>query len=149
MKIGVEWAVSLIFIMICTITDIRKREIPLTMIILFSCLSLVIAKIRGEEGGWFSFLYSMAPGVFFLLLSFCTRQSIGYGDGLFIRWLQEVHNDCCNRVSSFFGICVSVIGLPKGKRKEQDSFCSLSCHWMGGGLCCAKRNVNGQKGILP
>lgn len=50
MKIGAEWAVSLIFIMICTITDIRKREIPLTMIILFSCLSLVIAKIRGEEG---------------------------------------------------------------------------------------------------
>ena len=84
MKIGAEWAVSLIFIMICTITDIRKREIPLTMIILFSCLSLVIAKIRGEEGGWFSFLYSMAPGVFFLLLSFCTRQSIGYGDVLVI-----------------------------------------------------------------
>ena len=56
MKIEWEWTICLIFMTICVITDIRKKEIPVIVVAL--------------SGGCL------------LFLGLCTKESIGYGDGL-------------------------------------------------------------------
>ena len=81
METETKWVISFIFIIICTITDIRKKEIPISVIVLFGGISLFYIGIQGRRG-WYDLIYSLIPGIFFLLLGYCTRQSVGYGDGL-------------------------------------------------------------------
>ncbi len=76
-----EWGISLIFIIICTIFDIRKKEIPVFLIGLFGCISILTIGIIGEKT-WADIACSLVPGSILLLLSLCTRESIGYGDGM-------------------------------------------------------------------
>lgn len=75
------WIISFTFIAICTAADIRRREIPMIIIVLFGVISLFYIGIWGERE-WLDIAYSLIPGAFLLLLSLCTRESIGYGDGL-------------------------------------------------------------------
>lgn len=81
MKIEMEWITCLAFMAICAATDIRKKEIPIIIITLFGSFAFLYAVIWGGKG-WGEILCSLAPGLFLLLLAFCTKESIGYGDGL-------------------------------------------------------------------
>lgn len=81
MKIEIEWIICLIFIVICAVIDIRKKEIPVIVLALFGGCALFYTMIWGERT-WVEILYSLMPGFFLLLLGLCTRESIGYGDGL-------------------------------------------------------------------
>lgn len=78
-----EWMIIGIFMAICTVTDIRKKEIPVTVIIL-SGLALLCYMIFAGRKEWTDILYSLIPGMFLLMLSYCTRECIGYGDGLVV-----------------------------------------------------------------
>lgn len=78
-----EWLIISIFMVICTIMDIRKKEIPAVAIVLSGLLALCYM-IFGSEKQWMDILYSLIPGMFLLMLSYCTRESIGYGDGLVV-----------------------------------------------------------------
>ena len=78
-----KWIIISVFMAVCTITDIRKKEIPVAVVAL-SGLALLFYVIFGEKKQWMDILYSLMPGMLLLMLSYCTSESIGYGDGLVV-----------------------------------------------------------------
>lgn len=71
---------------ICSVFDIRKKEIPLIILIagILTGVGIELWQMyRGmtdiAEAGM-----SLLPGAFFILLSFCTGEKVGYGDGLLL-----------------------------------------------------------------
>ncbi len=82
-EMEMKWIIISVFMAVCTITDIRKKEIPVAVVAL-SGLALLFYVIFGEKKQWMDILYSLMPGMLLLMLSYCTRESIGYGDGLVV-----------------------------------------------------------------
>lgn len=76
-----EWIISFIFMIICAVKDIKSKTIPVWMIVLFGIIAILYSGFWGNRG-LLPTLYSLIPGAFLLTLSLCTRESIGYGDGL-------------------------------------------------------------------
>ena len=76
MKIEWEWTICLIFMTICVITDIRKKEIPVIVVALSGGCALLYTIILGEKE-WSEILYSLLPGACLLFLGLCTKESIG------------------------------------------------------------------------
>jgi len=62
--------------------DIRTKEIPLWISLGFGSCSFLYSICCQRE--WSSFLFACLPGVVCLFLGFCTRQAIGYGDGILL-----------------------------------------------------------------
>lgn len=79
----------LLVLCICSAIDIKKKEVPLIILLIgFSAaLGINIWQICKGELFILEMAVSVMPGVFFLLLSFCTGEKIGYGDGLLIVFL--------------------------------------------------------------
>lgn len=77
------WVIAIVFMVICAVTDIRKKEIPIVLVILFGVLAAVYIGLFDKQE-ISSILYSFIPGAFLLALSLCTKESIGYGDGLVV-----------------------------------------------------------------
>lgn len=77
----IEWMICLAFMAICAGIDIRKKEIPVVVLALFGGGAFLYTMIWDGKA-WNEIFYSLVPGLCLLLLSFCTRESIGYGDGL-------------------------------------------------------------------
>lgn len=73
--------VAVIFIVFCTISDVRTGKIPVLVILVFGLASVWLL-ITGNTGSWREILYALVPGMALLALSLCTGESIGYGDGL-------------------------------------------------------------------
>ena len=75
----------LILLGICSYTDIRKREVSLSFILLFSALALIF---RGAKGiwwsGWFELMLCFLPGLLLLGIRLIKRQWVGTGDGLMV-----------------------------------------------------------------
>ena len=65
-----------------SVWDIRTKEIPLWISLGFGCCSFLYSICY--ERGWSSFVFAILPGVLCLFLGFCTRQAIGYGDGILL-----------------------------------------------------------------
>lgn len=96
----------LIFLSICTIFDIRKKEIPLIPAGagMTAAVGLTIWRIGNGSIFAVQILLSLLPGLFFLLVSWCTKEKVGYGDGilLLIIGLTVGFNQC------FTGLCISL-----------------------------------------
>ncbi len=78
--------IALIFIGICAVCDIRRKEIPLPLILagMTAAFGAGVWQMKAEgltaaEAGM-----SLLPGMFFLLTGFCTGEKVGYGDGLIL-----------------------------------------------------------------
>lgn len=73
----------LIFLTICALIDIRKRQIPVWLLILASvCLSIFrILHWRESTVVW---LGGIAVGIVFLIVSKLTDEALGYGDSWMI-----------------------------------------------------------------
>ena len=65
-----------------SVWDIRTKEIPLWISLGFGCCSFLYSICC--ERGWSSFAFAILPGILCLFLGFCTRQAIGYGDGILL-----------------------------------------------------------------
>lgn len=68
---------------ICAVCDVTKKEIPLAIIWL-GMVAAVLLRMQGiTEGwaGWLPMVFSLLPGIVFWILSFITREKVGYGDG--------------------------------------------------------------------
>lgn len=63
--------------------DIRKREIPIALVIVFVIASLPLNK-WSEQFSWFEVSLGAFVGVVLLFISKFTAESIGYGDGLVV-----------------------------------------------------------------
>lgn len=75
-----------VLLCICSVFDIRKKEIPLIILSagFFAALGIDIWHIWKESASVAEMAASVLPGVFFLLIGFCTGEKIGYGDGLLL-----------------------------------------------------------------
>ncbi len=78
------WVELLLFLFlgVCALFDGLYRQIPLAVVWL-GMLTAVYLHIFGAMGetGLFAAALSLIPGMGFFLLSFCSREKVGYGDG--------------------------------------------------------------------
>lgn len=70
------------FLVICALWDGYKKEIPLAMVWagMLTAVILRAAGVMGEEN-WTALGAAFLPGVIFWMISFITREKVGYGDG--------------------------------------------------------------------
>lgn len=75
-----------ILLCICSGFDIRKKEIPLVILIagILTGLGIELFQICKGLTSIAGAGTSLLPGAFFILLSFCTGEKVGYGDGLLL-----------------------------------------------------------------
>ena len=96
----------LIFLSICTVFDIRKKEIPFILAGMGMAAAVVFTIWRIGNGSIFAaqILQSLLPGLFFLLTGWCTKEKVGYGDGilLLITGLVVGFHQC------FTGLCIGL-----------------------------------------
>ncbi|MCM1262051.1 MAG: prepilin peptidase [Butyrivibrio sp.] len=102
---------ALIILFICAIIDIRKKEIPLIILLTVSLavLGIDIWKIFLGHVLLLDMAVSVLPGIFFLLLGFCTGEKIGYGDGFLIIFLGLSFGFGRCLLSVFIGLLASSI----------------------------------------
>lgn len=69
-----------VFLMLCSLQDIREKRLPVKMLVFSGGLFFLVSLVSGElfnEGR----LLALMPGMAALVLAFLTREQIGYGDG--------------------------------------------------------------------
>ncbi|MCM1175824.1 MAG: prepilin peptidase [Blautia sp.] len=78
--------IALIYMSVCMVFDIRRREIPLWLILFGMAAALGIDLWRIGEGAVTAaeMGLSLLPGIFFLLTGLLTGEKVGYGDGLLL-----------------------------------------------------------------
>ena len=74
--------VLFLFLAVCAVFDGLYKQIPLVVVWLgmLTAICLQIFGVMGETG-IFAAALSLVPGVGFFLLSFFSREKVGYGDG--------------------------------------------------------------------
>lgn len=77
-----DWIMLLILIVVSVI-DWRKREIPIWILVVMSASVIVFAMYCKDVNIWYR-LSGVAFGALFFLVSRVTRESIGYGDSWII-----------------------------------------------------------------
>lgn len=79
MKKIIKIAGIMVFLVLCSIQDIREKRLSVKMLVvsgfLFSGMSLVFEEMPIERR-----LHSILPGMIAFLLAFLTKEQIGYGD---------------------------------------------------------------------
>ena len=85
---------AVLLLSVCGIWDIRKRRIPVRVLVLGSIWALICILIRSFSGDTQEketllqiaggVAVAVLPGIVFLLLSFLTEKKVGYGDGLLL-----------------------------------------------------------------
>lgn len=99
-----------ICLLIQGIWDIRKKEIPLWISVGLGSCSLLYSLCCQRD--WLSLCLALIPGVICLLLGYCTRQAIGYGDGILLCSLGMLYS--LEEVISIFAVAslfAGVVGL--------------------------------------
>lgn len=78
------WIEILLFCLlgVCAVWDGIRKEIPLA-VVWTGMIAALILRAYGAmgEGTWLSAAFAVLPGAVFWLLSFMTREKVGYGDG--------------------------------------------------------------------
>lgn len=113
------------YLAFCCYTDIKSRYIPLIPTTIISVVIIVIQFINIPFGNtdFFSLIISFIPGIIMILISFLSRESIGYGDSI----LLSLCCICIGTVNSFFLITCAFIYsaifslflLLKGRKKNE------------------------------
>lgn len=75
--------ILLIYLLICSYSDIKTQTISLKLSIIFIILFLILNFIFNFTS-YLSLFFSIFPGCLILLLGKFTKQSIGYGDGIIL-----------------------------------------------------------------
>ncbi len=98
--------ISIYLIMAISVyTDIKSMRIPYAVIVtasLISCGFITHEYINGSIV-WREVAYSLLPGIALISMSFISRQSIGYGDGLMMMAVGPV----LGIYQMIFGVCLA------------------------------------------
>ncbi|MBD5521509.1 MAG: prepilin peptidase [Lachnospiraceae bacterium] len=109
MQIGssVNKIVLIFFLGICAVFDIRKKEIPVILILIGIVFSsgINIWQIYDKSITIADAGAALIVGVFMICVSFCTRERIGYGDGLIL----IVSGLMLGIYQCFLGLCISLV----------------------------------------
>lgn len=73
----------LILLAICSFKDLKKREIPISLLIIMSIGVLVLSICCNTEPLW-SRGSGLLLGIIFFIISKCTKEAVGYGDSWLI-----------------------------------------------------------------
>ncbi len=133
--------VVFIFLAVCTVFDIRKKEIPVILagVGAMAAASITIWRIGNGFIVAVQILMSLLPGLFFLLTGWCTKEKVGYGDGILlsITGLIVGFNQCFTGLciglflSAFFGALL--LFLHKAQKNSRIPFVPFLA--MGMGVC--------------
>ena len=77
-----NWVIFLLLVM-CSISDFKKKTMPAVLLIVFSITVLGFV-IFGDSAGVRLRVGGAVLGMLFLLISKCTKEAIGYGDSWLI-----------------------------------------------------------------
>lgn len=80
MEISVNGILVLIFLGICGLQDVRRHRISRWLLLSGGILAAAL-QIGPGSLEWWDFWGGVLPGIFLLLVSFVTREALGYGDG--------------------------------------------------------------------
>lgn len=97
----------ILFLGACAVFDIRKKEVPINLIltgIVFSS-GINIWQIYDRNITIADAGAALVVGVFMIGVSFCTRERIGYGDGLIL----IVSGLMIGFYQCFLGLCISLV----------------------------------------
>lgn len=73
---------GIFFLFICSLFDLRERQIPMIVIYVGIFASLGIRICEGIKGiSLLDVIIALLPGICFWLLSFISHEKVGYGDG--------------------------------------------------------------------
>lgn len=76
-------ALNTIFLSICAVTDLMKRQIWWPLCVIVTVVAAVLHFIREERGIW-EISAGVLLGAGLLFIAWATREAIGYGDGLVV-----------------------------------------------------------------
>ena len=82
-----QYMVTITALLICSFTDIRFRRVyrvVLTGYLILAVLGHLTGTLLGRSVSAEEIIAGMIPGIFCLILSFFTKQSLGYGDSILI-----------------------------------------------------------------
>ena len=78
-------AIVLIFLMMGTVFDLKRKSVPNKYLYIWSVLTIVLVIIEIFKGkNVIDIILGVIPGIIFLFLAFVTREQIGSGDGWII-----------------------------------------------------------------
>lgn len=139
---GLMGGLAFIFLSICAVFDIRKKEIPLIMVILgmAAAVGIDLWRIFNRTLSITEMGFAILPGLFLLSVGFCTKEKVGYGDGLLlvVSGLLVGFHKCC--LSLFISlVCCSVCALfllvlHKAKKNSSIPFVPFMAIGMGVGF---------------
>ena len=83
---GLMDGITFIFLCVCAVYDMRKKEIPLIMVIIgmAAAFGIDLWRMFNQTLSITEVGLALLPGLFLLSVSFCTREKVGYGDGLLL-----------------------------------------------------------------
>ena len=95
------------FLGTCAVFDIRKKEIPIILILIGIIFSIGINlwQIYDKNITIADVGAALVVGGFMICVSFCTREKIGYGDGLIL----IVSGLMLGFYQCFIGLCISLV----------------------------------------
>lgn len=77
-KIGKLTGIA-IFLLLCSIQDIREKKLSVRMLVLAGSLFFILS-LAFDRISWDERIKNMLPGMLALVLAFLTREQVGYGD---------------------------------------------------------------------
>ncbi|MBR4669717.1 MAG: prepilin peptidase [Butyrivibrio sp.] len=119
-----------IFMFVLSVQDIRNREISAKLLMICAVISIsgAVIGILSNNMSIIDVAISLLPGAGLLLLSFVTRQQIGYGDGLIALILGPalgIEILIIGLMAAFFGsgvFSLILLAVKKAKRKSRIPF---------------------------
>ena len=73
---------ALLFLAILSPEDIKEKQVSAKTVMIFGLLALVCRIAAGQDGMIKEMIFSLVPGMFLLILSVASKESIGLGDGM-------------------------------------------------------------------
>lgn len=78
-----------IFLLLCSVQDIKEKRLSVRMLVLFGILFLVLSLLF-DRITWERRISNMLPGMLAFVLAFLTKEQIGYGDAACLAVLGNV-----------------------------------------------------------
>ena len=90
-----------------SVCDIRNKEIPMWISLSFGGISTIYSWMCQRE--WSSFCISFLTGVVCLIIAYCTRQAIGFGDGILLCSLATLYS--LKKIMEIIVVAISIAGV--------------------------------------
>lgn len=135
MKIEWEWTICLIFMTICVITDIRKKEIPVIVVALSGGCALLYTIILERRNG-VKYYIRFYRGRVYCFLDFVRKKVLIWGRAgsygrRYVDRLEGMYNCDDQWISAFFHMCPGSADLQKSEGEKPYTFSSVFSRWIG------------------